>query len=222
MESGSSCVLRPASHALFYIIPFLLLIASTAHARPPKRFHEGPYLQILVGAMDTSYDTASRTGQKVGRDTQATYGLIFGWNVTDPAAIEMVGRYTNAPTFGDREHIVRLNVNFRWNFIFDKLTGYRSLRLLPFLLAGPMAQVTVLPGDPGGGQNTVTQWGGGISAGGGLSVLFKEYIYMSAMAQSDIVRRLGITQNLGGVNTTTYAGGWHVGWSAMTGLGVHF
>lgn len=199
-----------------------MLFVGRAAAQPPKRFHEGPYLQFTAGAMESKNDTIMRTGQTVGHDAEPAFGFIFGWNVSDPAAVEITGRYATAATFGARQHLMRANINFRWNWITDALTQYRSLRLLPFLHAGPLLDITVLPGDPAAPDPTVLQWGGGGSIGGGVSALFKEYIYLTASGQADLIGRTSVTQSIGGAPTLIYSSGWSTGWSAMLGIGVHY
>ena len=205
-------------------IAYLLLtvIPLTAAARPPKRFHEGPYLQIFTGALRAADDTLSRTDTPVGHTVEPAFGFIFGWNLSDPIAVEITGRYGTATTFAAREHLIRANVHFRWNWITDFLTVSRAVQFLPFLHAGPLIHIDVLPGDPAASDGIVTQWGGGASVGGGLSALIKEYLYVSLLGQTDIARRKCVAQLISGISTETYAPGWTVGWNVGAAFGVHF
>lgn len=197
-------------------------LSSIGYARPPKRFHEGPYLQFLVGAMQNAHDSNVRTGQSVGKSVEPSFGFLFGWNITDPSAVEITGRYGTSKTFGATQHTVRLNINYRWNWIADRLTDFRSLRVLPFVQGGPVFHISVLPGDPAGAEHSVAQWGGGISAGGGFSLLLRQYIYCTVAGAADIVRRTTVSQLITGTSLTTYAGGWSVEWGTHAGIGVHF
>ncbi|MBI2346353.1 MAG: hypothetical protein HYV03_05630 [Deltaproteobacteria bacterium] len=195
---------------------------STAEARPPKGFHEGPYLQLLFGAMQANADGLAQSNTSVGHSVEPVFGCFFGWNINDQVAFELVGRYATTTTFGARQHIIRLNANARASLITNPLTDFQSLRIIPFLHAGPVFEAMVLPGDPAAMDLTVRQWSGGIGGGSGVSFFFKEYIYFSVVGQIDMLRRTTVQQTIGGTATVTYGGKWSTGAGGLAGLGVHF
>ncbi|MBI4365468.1 MAG: hypothetical protein HY543_01470 [Deltaproteobacteria bacterium] len=172
--------------------------------------------------MQSDHDTLALSGTKVGDDTVPAFGFFFGWNVTDAAAVELVGRYGTAKTFGVREHVIRLGAHARWHWIADALTDAGRWRLLPFVHAGPLLEMTLLPGDPAVAETRVTQWGAGLSAGGGLNLLLYDAAYLTFIGQTDLVHRLGVSRNIGAIPTEIYRGGWDAGWSALAGVGVHY
>lgn len=220
-SSPSTFHLGSALAFLGFLLPHLIA-PSLANAHPAKRFHEGPYLQLTSGVMQSDHDGNVRTGQAVGHDLEPTFGFCFGWNVTDPLALEIAGRYATAAATPAREHLMRVNINVRWNWILPFLTNARPIRFLPFLQAGPLLDAAILPGDPATSDLNVTRWGGGGTVGSGVSALIGEYVYLSVIGQADVVGRTRVTRAIAGVPTEIYAGGWTAEWSGIAALGVHF
>src|SRR3989338_5625243 len=103
---------------------FLLFVTFLCHpflafARPLKGFHKGPYLALEAGLLQANNDHDEQAGNDVGRDFEGAFGFLFGWNISDPFAIELGGLYSTDFNVGRREHIVLTTVNGRYSFIFD-------------------------------------------------------------------------------------------------------
>lgn len=192
-------------------------------AKPVREFHTGPYLQFIAGARDASYDTDRVANIAYGRDIEPSYGFAFGWNLNDPIAIELRGLYSSSGVDNGQEHLMTLHVDSRWHLLLDTLTDFRSLRILPFVGAGPVAQMNVLPGTAGATETRVLQWGVGLSGSAGISALFHhDIVYCTVVGHVDYLRRLTAHQTVGGAQTTVYRGEWNPDWSATASLGVHF
>ena len=194
-----------------------------ALAKPLRGFHEGPYLQIVSGARDASFDTNVADNTKSGHDIEATFGFLFGWNVNDPFSCEMQGTYSSAGAGNIQQHLIDARFSSRYSFITNALTNFRSLRILPYVDGGVKLQINVLPNAAAATSKRVIQWGTGPSFGGGMSFLFfHDAIYVSTRGGADIIRRKQIQQTIAGVPTVVYQGGWGVDWSTTVAVGVHF
>jgi hypothetical protein len=207
----------------FFLLVTLVMMHSQAEARPFAGFHQGPYLQLVTGVRDASFDTNVADHTKSARDIEPVFGFNFGWNITDPWAVELRALYSSAGVTSIQQHLINAHVNARWSLITDALTDFVSLRILPFLSAGGVIQANILPGATGATDTRVLQWGGGISGGGGISFLFfHDQVYLNMRGSADLINRGVVEQSVGGTSTRVYDGGWGVDWAATAGLGVHF
>ncbi|MBI2343405.1 MAG: hypothetical protein HYV02_03575 [Deltaproteobacteria bacterium] len=201
----------------------LLPITATAWARPPEGFHEGPYLQLVTGARNADFDTNTADGIDNARDIEPLFGFNFGWNLTDPLAFELSGHYSTSGTANIQQHLVMARVGTRWNFVTNALTHFSSVRILPYVTMGGVLHFNILPAASGSSKTRVEQWGGGMDAGGGVSLLFyHDTLYISAEGTAGPIRRSTIRENIGGSLTTVYRGGWAVDWGTRLAAGVHF
>lgn len=200
-----------------------ILAPSALHARPKKGFHTGPYLTLEFGVMQADFDKNAASNINNGRDFEPTIGFLFGWNTWDFFSAEIQGRYTTNKNFDRREHIAAVGLCGKWTFIFDALTDFKDLRILPFAKAGISSRISALPGDPNSGNSTVASWGLGPSVGAGLAFMLYKYFYFGIDLQEDLLFFNSINQTVNGVpNTRVYDGGFHPSFGAMLILGVHY
>ncbi len=198
----------------------ILSFGSSAYAKAPVGFHEGPYFLINTGVRNFTADNNARTGAQVGRNFEPVVGFNFGWNLTDYFAPELQARYSTSKSNGSREQLVNVNVNAIYFLVIDQLTS-SSVYILPFLQGGPVVQAGVIPGDPSVG-GTITVVAGGFGVGGGVRVMFLTYGYVGILGQVDFIDFPGKSQNIGGVDTTILKGGWDPQIGATFEAGVHF
>lgn len=201
------------------------LIAIPALARPPKDFHDGPYLVLEGGAWQSDFDTDQVTGQSVANDWEPTVGFVFGWNIYDWFSTELQGKYTTDKNSGRRVHIASGNVYAKFTLIADALTDFPSFRILPFLKAGMGFRASVLPSTPAASNpdDSKTQIGFGPSVGGGIAFLWKKYFYFGIDVQEDLYLYDDIRETVSGVpNTLVYKGGFHPSFCGMGFVGVHY
>ena len=130
------------------LFAFCTLHFPLTHARPLAGFHEGPYLQFVTGVRDASFDTEQATNTVHGHDQEALFGFIFGWNLTDPWAVELSGHYSSPGLITNQEHLINVRLGAKWSWINDTLTNFQSVRILPYCSAAGLAQVNVLPTAP--------------------------------------------------------------------------
>jgi hypothetical protein len=195
----------------------------SAAARPNRGFNVGPYLDLIGGVSQATFDRDQTTGIAQGSDFQPTFGFLFGWNVVDSLAAELQGRYATDPNHGDREHIAYANVMAKWMPIFDALTDFPTLRILPFLKGGMGVTVAILPGAPGSDGSKLTTVGFGPTLGGGIAFICKKYVHFGIDLQEDLHFFQDKTQTVNGVpGTLVYKGGFHPLFSAMGFVGVHY
>ncbi|MFH1830392.1 MAG: outer membrane beta-barrel protein [Pseudomonadota bacterium] len=201
----------------------LLTTALPVYAKPPKGFNTGPYLAIEAGVTQASFDTDQVDGTKVGRDFEPTFGFIFGWNLFDYFATELQGRYATNRNNDRRIHIAQANVYTKWFLVTDALTDFPTFRILPFLKGGMGVRASVLPGNTGSTDTSVTSIGWGPTFGAGVSFIWKKYFYFGVDVQEDLFLFDDIRQTVNGVpNTLVYKGGFHPCFGAMAILGVHY
>lgn len=206
--------------ALFVVC--LLLPAYSAHARPPSGFHEGPYFMLEGGLLNFSADTNVRTNTKVGHDYEPAAGFTFGWNLVDWIAPEFEVKYTTNKNGGNREHVVNVGMNAVLYLITDQMTDFKSIHILPFVLAGPVFQFAAVPGDAASSDKTMSAWGPGFGAGAGIRMLFAKYGYAGITVRSDFVLLPDKSQNIGGATAKIMDGGFDVQLGLMGYIGVHF
>lgn len=193
-----------------------------AEARPPKGFHSGPYLQVMVGSVDTSFDTNLVSNTKTGRDQEVAFGFMFGWHVSDNWGSFMDVRYSTDFNSGSRQHMVNGNVGGTYTLILDALTNFRSLRILPFIGGDVALRVDALPADPSTGNGLLDRYAVGPGILGGVNFLFRRYVYIGIVGQEDFLHFFSRSQTIGGVDTTIYSGGWTPQWSTSVNAGFHF
>ncbi len=204
------------------ILSMCIVWCATASARPPKGFHTGPYLQLLFGGVDASFDHNQVSNTSTGRDEELALGFLFGWHVSDIFGPFMEIRYSTDDNGGNRLHIVNGNIGATYTLILDALTNFKSLRILPYLGGDMIFQVGALPSDPTAGTGTVDRYAIGPGVLGGVNFLFKRYVYIGLMGQYDFPYFFSRSQTIGGIDTTVYGSGWHPQWGATLNAGFHF
>ncbi|PIR19939.1 MAG: hypothetical protein COV45_08135 [Deltaproteobacteria bacterium CG11_big_fil_rev_8_21_14_0_20_47_16] len=203
-------------------ILFCTLIPQSTHAKPVKGFHTGPYLQLVTGAVSADFDVNLQNGSPTGRDVEFAVGFMFGWHINDHIGPFLEARYSTDGNSGSRLHIINGNVGATYTFIFDALTNFKSLRILPFLGPDVAMQIAALPSDPSVGTGVVDRYGVGPGVVGGINFLFSRYVYLGVMAQGDFPYFIERSQVISGSSTPVYAGGWDKQWGVSFNTGVHF
>lgn len=204
------------------IIMGCVLIVTTAHARPQKGFHTGPYLQVVTGVVDSSFDRNMINNIRTGRDKELAFGFLFGWHTSDHFGPFLQVRYSTDLNNESRLHIINGNVGVTYTLIMDALTDFKTLRILPFVGGELLFRIDALPTDPSTGTNLVNRYAVGPGMLGGINFLFKRYIYIGALFQEDFAHFYSKSQTIGGISTTVYGSGWHPQWSASLNTGFHF
>ena len=211
------------SLAIATIASLLILNSNAAYARPVKGFHTGPYLTLEAGAIQMDYDKNEADKIDVGRDFEPSIGFLFGWNLNDEWSAELQGRYATNANGAKRIHVGSGNAYARYTFIFDPLTDFKELRILPFLKAGGSFRIASLPGASKAGSGNVTQFGAGPSPGAGISFLMFKYFYFGIDLQYDLLFFPDIRQTVAGTpGTMVYKGGFHPSFGGSIMLGVHY
>lgn len=193
---------------------FILFVATPAQARPPKGFHTGPYLQLLLGAVDSTFDRNLVSNTTTGRDEELALGFMFGWHTSDHWGPFIEARYSTDNNGGNRIHMVNGNVGATYTLILDALTRFQSLRILPYIGGDLLFRIDALPADPTIGNNLINRYGVGPGIVGGINFLFKRYVYIGIMGQEDFPYF--------SASTPAYGSGWHPQWSASLNAGFHF
>lgn len=204
------------------VVAMAILFAIPALARPPQGFHSGPYLQILAGAVDSSFDQNLISNTQTARDQELAFGVMFGWDIRDYFGPFLIARYSTDHNNGNTLHMVNLNLGGRYTFLFDPLLNFKSLRILPFLGADFLFHLDALPKDPSGGTGTLDRYGMGPGVMGGVNFLFNRYVYLGVLGQGDFPYFYQRNQNITGVDALVYSGGWHAQWGVSIAAGVHF
>lgn len=197
-------------------------IATAVHARPQKGFHTGPYLQVVTGAVDSSFDRNLISNTRTGRDQEFAFGFLFGWHTSDHFGPFLQVRYATDLNSETRLHIINSNVGATYTLILDALTDFKSLRILPFVGGEFLFRIDALPVDPSTGSNLVNRYAVGPGVMGGVNFLFKRYVYIGAMFQEDFAHFYSKSQAVAGTPTPVYGSGWHPQWSASLNTGFHF
>jgi hypothetical protein len=206
---------------LITAIAALLLASASAECRPDRGFNEGPYLDLLGGAGQFDFDYNQATQSKVGGDFEPLVGIIFGWNALDQLSAEIQARYTTNKNSGQREHIANANLYAKWMPIFDALTDFQSLRILPFVKGGMGITVAVVPG--GDASTKMTMIGFGPSVGGGIAFLWKKYVHFGIDVQEDFLYFGDQRQTVGSTpDALIYKSGFFHQFSGMGFIGVHY
>lgn len=204
------------------IIMACMVFATAIHARPQKGFHSGPYLQVVTGAVDASFDKNLVSNMQTGRNEELTFGFLFGWHTSDHFGPFLEVRYSTDLNNERRLHIVNANIGATYTIILDALTNFKSLRILPFIGGDFLFRIDALPTDPAVGSDLINRYAIGPGVVGGINFLFKRYVYLGAMFQEDFAHFYSKSQNIGGIPTTVYGSGWHSQWSASLNTGFHF
>lgn len=204
----------------FIIAIAIVLTTGQASARPKKGFHTGPYLALEIGTLQADCDHNEITGQDEGRMFEPAFGFLFGWNIEDYFSTELQGRYATNFNSNRREQFASASLFAKWTLIADKLTDYKTLRILPFVKGGLSSRINALPGPTDG---TVTNFALGPSFGVGVAFLFYKYVYFGLDIQEDLLFFSTGTQTINGVpDTTVYRGGFKPSFGALAILGVHY
>ncbi len=214
--------MRQFHHYIGALVILSVTWALPLHARPIKGFHTGPYLQVVSGAVDASFDRNLVSNTRTGRDAEFDIGFMFGWHTTDNLGPFLEVRYSTDANGGNRLHMVNGNIGATYTLILDALTHFKTLRILPYAGGDVMLHIDSLPSDPSAGTNTVSRYAIGPGVVGGVNFLFKRYVYIGAMFQEDFPHFFERSQNIGGVSTPVYSGGWHPQWGASLNTGFHF
>jgi hypothetical protein len=200
----------------------ILLSSLPASARPQKGFHTGPYLQVVTGAVDASFDRNLVSNTRTGRDQEVALGFLFGWHTSDHFGPFLEVRYSTDLNSERRLHVVNGNIGVTYTLILDALTRFKSLRILPFVGGDLLFRIDALPSDPSVGSGLVNRYAIGPGVMGGINVLFKRYVYIGALFQEDYAHFYSRSQTIGGASTVVYGSGWHPQWSASLNTGFHF
>lgn len=206
----------------FPIIVACLLFTAIGHARPPKGFHTGPYLQVVTGVVDSSFDRNLVSNTTTGRNEELAFGFLFGWHTSDQFGPFLEVRYSTDLNNGRRMHMVNGNIGATYTLILNALTHFKSLRILPFVGGDLMFRIDALPADPTVSSDLVNRYAVGPGLVGGINFLFKRYVYLGAMFQEDFAHFYSKSQSIGGIPTAVYSSGWHPQWSASLNAGFHF
>lgn len=204
------------------IIMGCVLFTTAVHSRPQKGFHTGPYVQIVTGGVDASFDKNLASASQTGRNQELAFGFLFGWHTSDNFGPFLEVRYSTDLNNESRLHIVNGNIGATYTLILDALTNFKSLRILPFVGGEFLFRIDALPSDPTLGTNLVNRYAIGPGVVGGINFLFKRYVYIGAMFQEDFAHFYSKSQTIAGVPTTLYGSGWHPQWSASLNTGFHF
>lgn len=203
----------------------IIFIPSLAAALPRKGFSEGPYLRIIGGGMSVTFDDQPGSGRKIGNNFEGVYGFQFGWHLWDHAAAELQGRYSTRRVQNNREHIVIVNLNIKYNFVTNALTNImgKPFHILPFVSGGPTALIAAVPGNPASSTSELMKiYGGGVGGTVGIDFLVIKYLYLGIMAGADIHCLTTGYQTVGGARTQMTRGGWQPTFSVLGAVGVHF
>lgn len=205
------------------IFALILAIPSSVCARPPKGFHEGPYIRIIGGGMSVDFDNNVTSGKHIGSDFEGMFGLQFGWHLWDHAAAEIQGRYMTKKIEASREHVVLANLNLKYNFVTNILTRWDSFQILPFVSGGPSALISAIPSDPTDANgNFLGIWGLGFGGSLGIDFLVKKYVYLGVMGQIDGNYLTSGYATISGVRQKIVKGGWQPTLAILGAVGVHF
>lgn len=209
---------------------FVLLHAvhfSTAYARPLNGFHEGPYITLGTGLVQSDFDFDQSSQTTVGADFERLIGLTFGWNITDVASLEIRGSYATNFNTGRREHLIHSNISGKYTFIFDALTKWKTFHILPYLKGGIAGRVGSLPGNVLASDTAVTTQAIGPSLGGGVAMMWHKYFYFGFDVQEDFLFEEGKRQDLDLATPAlsrqrVYNSGFTPSFSALVFVGVHY
>jgi len=204
-----------------------VLFFSTANARPLDGFHEGPYITIGTGLVQSDFDFDQAAQTAVGSDFERLIGLTFGWNITDAASLEIHGSYATNFNSGRREHLIHSNISGKYSFIFDALTKWKTFQILPYLKGGISGRIGSLPGNVLASDTAVTTQAIGPSVGGGVAMMWHKYFYFGFDVQEDFLFEEGIHQDLDLAAPAlaaqrVYDSGFKPSFSALLFVGVHY
>ena len=205
----------------------LFLLSATANAKPLEGFHAGPYLTVEIGLVQSSADDDQQANSKVGANFERSFGVLFGWNLNDYFATEIKGRYSTNQNQGRRQHLVNANLGGRYSFIFDKLTDFKSLRILPYVSSGIALRIASLPGNIQSSNSAITALAVGPYVGTGVTFMWKKYLYFGANLSGDLLFQESVRQDLDLAspalsNQLIYNGGFQPAFSTGFILGVHY
>ncbi|MDP2600173.1 MAG: hypothetical protein Q8P84_05495 [Deltaproteobacteria bacterium] len=224
LRSPFSVFRSPFFVSLFsvFLLSSLFCPQSAFAKLPRKGFYKGPYIMLAGGAMEFNWDKNETTGVEEGAPWELLLGLIFGWNLNDWIAPEILLRFTTDKNEGRREYIAGANLGFVFTLLADPLLDFEKWRVLPFIKPGFGLQAAVLPGAANSTQNRLTSFGVGPSVGGGVRFLFKKYLYFGVEVQEEFLRQTSLHQDVNGANTLIYKGGWVNQFETYLTAGVHF
>lgn len=201
----------------------VLLMSPSAFAKLPRKgFYKGPYITLAGGAMQFDWDKNEQTGIEEGSPWEPTFILGFGWNTTDWFAPELAVRYTTDSNGGRREYIAGGNMGFVFTLLADPLLDFEKWRILPFIKPGFGLQIAIFPGAQNSTQNQLTSIGIGPSISGGVRFLYNKYLYFGLEVQEEFLHQQSASQQVSGVDTQIYKGGWVSQFESILMVGVHF
>lgn len=215
---------------IFLLVPLIfcfLLFASTAFAKPVEGFFEGPYITLQAMLSQVDYDTDQISGEKLGRDFEPSFGLNFGWNITDDLSVDFTARYTtNTKRDGKDEHILSPDIAAKYAPFHINIKDDTSF-FIPYIRGGMGFCIAILPGNALSSDKKRTSLGFGPTFGAGFDLLIAKYIFIGANARYDIYNFDNIYQDLDlaapqQFGQLVYKGGWKGAFSAGISLGVHY
>ena len=177
---------------------------------------------LAGGAMEFDWDKNETTGIEEGSPWGLMLGLVFGWNVYDWLAPEVLFRFSTDKNDGRREYMAGANLGFVFTWLADPLLDFENWRILPFIKPGVGLQAAVLPGAANSTQNRLTSFGIGPSIGGGVRFLFKKYFYFGLEVQEEFLHQRSVYQAVNGARTRIYQRGWVGQFETYLTAGVHF
>lgn len=205
------------------VLAILLLCPVLAQTQAPSGFFRGPALQLSIGARSANFDFNIADNTPIARSVEPTYGFNLGWFTRDSWGYEFSGLYSTSGSNSRQEHLLHFQVHGRYNLIIPALASSAKLRIIPFVSAGPVFEINIMPNAQAAATTRVTQIAGGASIGAGISLLsFHDHFYFTLRGDTQGIYRQGITQRISTVNTQVYEGGWDTGWNSSALIGVHF
>lgn len=205
------------------IIILVVTLGASAHARPLKGFHTGPYLAFELGALQADFDHDESANADIGRPYEMSFGFLFGWNIKDSFSAELAGLYATSQNNGAREHLAGANMYGKYTFILNGLTDFKTFKVLPYVKGGVGTLIAALPGTAGSSKKYVTQFGIGPSVAGGCAFMLYKYFYFGFDVRGDFFAFDEIDQTVNGVpDTLVYKGGLKPIFGTKIFLGVHY
>lgn len=193
------------------------LTAGTASAQPEKGWHKGTYYLFGIGMMNNDEDTNVLTNRAFGGNYLLGYGFTTGWNFFDWLALELAFRYATETDNNQKEHAVNININAKYSFILDALTRSELFRFLPYIKAGGGVYGAAVP-DTSAGNDRFGVFGPLVGFGGGMEILFKNWLYFGVDIAEDLVFLKEKNNNAG---QRILNGGFDPQLSVFGYLGVH-
>ncbi len=200
-----------------------LLIGPTVFAWSTDN-HTGSYLYAMGGFSTVTHDTNARTNLKFGGAIIPSFGLTYGYNITDWIAPEIQFSYAtgtgNTPSGRSREHVLNVRINAKYSFLTNQAMNQSgNWRYYPYVKAGGVVHGLFVNAQ--NDNDKIGAYGGGVGLGGGLEINYKA-LYLGLDISNDLLFLQGQTKTIGGVQTTILDGGFAYMFTFAGAIGVHF